>query len=380
MALEQSSMMLASSPVAALAVRDETTLTPHERSLLRNRALDNFVHYARFSTPRTQLFLAKVYRDREFLGLAPVTKIVRHPSAKLLQPEVPWLLRTVLGPFTKQTTYMVDSAFLGYQYASPFFCGRAGDVPVVRQCLCDHLKQKKDADNVWISEPCSDPAWYRANGFEVVGTLPMVHVKVEGHATLASYLAALGKKRRKSFRRDRNLAEAHGTSIEWFAGPIPGDVLRAMHGCLLQSAARNTLCVPYEDLLNDRTAFLEQDQQALVARVNGSVAGFFSFFANGDTLQQCHGGFDYQCSLRVKAYPNLINAAIEHAIQRGFKWVTLGPLNNEAKRRAGTHRMPMMASLWCRSALLRFFMRKWLVRKLQVYAGEPVPEGFPGKG
>jgi hypothetical protein len=289
------------------------------------------------------------------------------------------LLRKVLEPFTKLTTYMVDSAFLGYQCAYPFFCGKPGDVPVVRQCLCEHLKQKKDADNVWISEPCSDPAWYRANGFEVVGILPMVHVKVEGHATIASYLAALGKKRRKNFRRDRKLAEAHGTSIEFFAGTIPGDVLQAMHGCLLQSAARSTLCVPYEDLLNDRAAFMGQDQQALVARVNGSVVGFFSFFTNGDTLQQCHGGFDYQRSLQVKAYPNLINAAIEHAIQRGCKWITLGPLNNEAKRRAGTHLMPMMASLWCRSALLRFFMRKWLLRKLQVYAGELAPGDFPWK-
>src|SRR5262249_59243867 len=92
-------------------------------------------------------------------------------------------------------------------------------------------------------------------------------------------------------RRDRNLAEAHGTAIEFFAGTIPGGVLQAMHGCLLQSAARSTLCVPYEDLLNDKAAFMEQDQQALVARVNGSVVGFFSFFSKRDTLQQCHGGF-----------------------------------------------------------------------------------------
>ena len=262
-ALEQSNMVLAGSPVAALEVRDEITFAPREKSVIQPGP-GQFCSLARFSTPRTQLFLAKVYGDGDFLGLAPVSKIIRHPSTKLLQPKVPWLLRKALGPFTRQTTYMVDSAFLGYQYASPFFCGKAGDVPVVRQCICDHLKQKKDADNVWISEPCSDPASYRANGFDVVGILPMIHVKVEGHATIASFLATLGKKRRKSFRQDRNLAKAHGTSIELFTGPIPDDVLQAMHGCLLQSAVLNKLCVPYEDLLNNKAAFMEQEQQALV--------------------------------------------------------------------------------------------------------------------
>jgi hypothetical protein len=37
----------------------------------------------------------------------------------------------------------------------------------------------------------------------------------------------------------------------------------------------------------------------------------------------------------IKAYPNLIHAALEYAIESGYREVTLGPLNNEAKRRAG---------------------------------------------
>ena len=102
----------------------------------------------------------------------------------------------------------------------------------------------------------------------------------------------------------------------------------------------------------------------------GRLVGFFSFIPNDPALQQCHGGFDYEGSHQVRAYANLINAAVEHAITGGFQRVTLGPLNNETKRRAGTHLMPVMVSLWCRSRLSRLLLRRFFLRNFQVYTGD----------
>ena len=62
---------------ATLSVRDEAALAPRERERLGRRpTLDNCAHFARHSTKHTQLFFVKIYRGTDFLGLAPVTKIV----------------------------------------------------------------------------------------------------------------------------------------------------------------------------------------------------------------------------------------------------------------------------------------------------------------
>lgn len=58
-----------------------------------------------------------------------------------------------------------------------------------------------------------------------------------------------------------------------------------------------------------------------------------------------------------------------HVDLSGHKSV-MGPLNNETKRRAGTHLMPMTTSLWCRDAMFRFLMRKFFLENFQVYVGD----------
>jgi hypothetical protein len=81
-----------------LTVRDEISLTPEEREALGNKStLDNFAHYAKYSSAKTQLLFAKVYRGDEFLGLAPVVKLVKHKTTELLRPEK----RKWMGPVEK---------------------------------------------------------------------------------------------------------------------------------------------------------------------------------------------------------------------------------------------------------------------------------------
>ena len=179
----------------------------------------------------------------------------------------------------------------------------------------------------------------------------------------------LEQKRRKNWRSDRRVFEREGGRFELHAPPLTPELVRTLHGCLRQSAEKNAeLTVPYEDLMLHPGAFAEGRLTAVVARVGGQVAGFFAGFRNGDVFQQCHGGFNYAHAHRLKAYPNLINASIEHAISLGCRELTMGPLNNEAKRRAG-RLMPMMASWWSRSALDRFLMRRLLLERMQVYQG-----------
>jgi hypothetical protein len=356
-------------------VRDEISLTPQERDALGNKStLDNFAHYAKYATAKTQLFFAKVYAGDEFLGLAPITKLVKHPSTALLRPAARWWMGPVFGLLARKTTYMVDPAFLAFEYASPFFCPNRQHETLVRTAVSDHLQRKPDVDTVWLAEPRRDPAWAEGHGYDCFSILPMVHVDLANHRTIESYRAALSKKRRRNWRAERQLFDGQGGTLEFHDAPIARDILECMHACLLQSAARSSLCVPFEDVLNSRDALLSQDQRVLIARVDGQIVGFFSFFSNGEVMQQCHGGFDYAAAHRVKAYANLIQAAIEHALTHGYRRLTLGPLNNETKRRAGSHQMPMMASIWCRDAISRFIVRKLFLKNFQVYVGEDEQE------
>ena len=352
-----------------LVVREETTLSREENAQLENTALENFAHYARYSTDRSILFFAKVYRGDAFVGLAPVLKIVKNRSTNLLKPAAKRWLGPILGPLSRKTTYMVDSAFLAFQYATPFFCPNQDDQDAVRRCVTDHLKAKDDVDNVWIAEPPGDTAWAHQNGFETFMMLPMVHADVAGHTTIDSFLASLSKKRRKNYRQDRKCFEDHGVTIQHHEPPLTAYLAEQLHQQVINSAHHNDIAVPYEDLQNHKQAFLTQKQHALVATLDGAVIGFFSFFPNGDTIQQCHGGFDYAKSLQTKAYHNLMNAAIELAIEYGYQRVSFGPLNNETKRRAGTDLMPVKANLWCREGLTRLVTKMLFIKNFQVYTG-----------
>jgi hypothetical protein len=367
-----------------LTVRDEISLTPEEREALGNKStLDNFAHYAKYSSAKTQLLFAKVYRGDEFLGLAPVVKLVKHKTTELLRPEKRKWMGPVFGRLSKKTTYMVDSAFLAFEYRNPFFCPNEQDEETVRTAISNHLQKKTDVDTVLLTEPQRDTAWAKRHGYDCFSVSPMVHVDLSGYTTVESYIAALSRKRRKNWRADRKTFDENGGTLGFYDAPIPPAVLEEMHACLLKSASLNGLCVPYEDVQNSKQAFFGQDQRTLVAKVGGKVTGFFSFFPNGEALQQCHGGFNYDDSHRVKAYANLINAAIEHAINHGFKRLTMGPLNNETKRRAGSHLMPVMASLWCRDAIGRFVTRKLFLKNFQIYMGDAhaeLAQPFEGPG
>lgn len=366
-------------PIApeTLTVRDEDTLAPQERNALGNKStLDNFSHYAKYSTTKTQLFFSKVYRNNEFLGLAPVTKLVKHKSTELLRPEKRRWMGPVFGFFSKKTTYMVDSSFLAFEYRSPFFCTNEQNEEVVRSAISNHLQKKSDVDTVLMAEPLRDTSWAIRHGYDCFSIPPMVHVDLSGHKTVESYLAALSRKRRKNWLADRKLFNENGGTFEFYDMPIPSFILKEMHSCLQKSASQNILCIPFEDVQNSKHAFFGQNQQALVAKVNGKIVGFFSFFPNGKIMQQCHGGFDYDTSHKVKAYANLVNIAIEHAINHDFERLTMGPLNNETKRRAGTHLMPVMASIWCSNAISRFFIRKLFLKNFQIYIGDAHKESI----
>lgn len=337
--------------------------------MLDEPILDLFVHHARYSTPRTQLFLAKVYRDGEFLGLAPVVRLAKRPFSDTLHPRRRRWMGPTLGRLIKKTTYFVDTAFLAYSWRSPFFLVDPANEEAVRNAVSDHLQSKPDADNVWIMLTEADADWAMRRGYAAFRIIPMVHVKTGGFASMDDYVHSLSKKRRKNFRVDQAAWEKAGAALEVLEAPIAPEIIDAMHRLLCASAKRSTFVVPYEDVMIDKTALAEQEQAVLLARVAGQVVGFMSFIANGSSFQQCHGGFDYKQSLDGKAYHNLIYYAIDHAIRHGFDQLTMGPLNNETKRRTGTALMPVAAGLWCRSPLDTFLTRKRLIPKFQVYTG-----------
>ena len=270
---------------AHYVVREETWLSEEQRDAFGNAALDNFVHYAQFSTPRLVLFFVKVFRQGRFLGLSPVIKIIKNKSTNLLRASARRWAGPLLGPLSRKTTYMLDTAFMGFQYVTPIFCVDPAHEPSVRNCIFEHLKSKKEVDNIWIAEPAGDLTWAAQNGFESFDTLPSVQVRVAGYANIENYLASLSKKRRKNFRQDRRPFDQHGVTIDYFEPPLPPNLKADMHRCLVRSAENNAkhhdLVVPFEDLQIHRQAFLTQPQHSLVARVGEQVIGFFSFLPNG---------------------------------------------------------------------------------------------------
>ncbi|MEM9659791.1 MAG: GNAT family N-acetyltransferase, partial [Planctomycetota bacterium] len=275
-----------------------------------------------------------------------------------------------------------DTAFLAYDHVSPFFC-RGVDRAAVKQAVSDFLKSQRRIDTVWISEPLGEAAWAREQGYDQLLSLPMVHVELDGCQTLDEYAARLSKKRRRNFRHDREQFAAAGAVVERHEGPLNPDqaptdseraarkkLLAELLKCLAASAAHSELTVPYNNVLTDAEAFADQRQTVLVARVDGRAVGFMSFLTDGDRLLQCHGGLDYQRSHEVLAYHNLIYAGIELAIERGCRVMSMGPLNNETKRRAGTHLRPMVSSLWNRWPADRLIARKLFIKNFEVFTGE----------
>ena len=172
--------------------------------------------------------------------------------------------------------------------------------------------------------------------------------------------------------------EENGGSIDLVTPPLAEDLACQLHQLLTKSAVNNRrhhdLAVPFEDVQIHREAFLTQQQHVLVAKVSERPVGFFGFFSNGDVMHQCHGGFDYDLTLKTKAYHNVMNGAIQHAIEEGYSRVTFGPLNNETKRRIGTEFAPVNAHLWSREKLVGIMSKLLFIPNFQVYCGPAVTD------
>ncbi len=288
-------------------------------------------------------------------------------------------LGPILGPLARKTTLLVDTSFLAYDDRSPFFSLPDANRSAVKMAISKFLKAQRRVDSVWIAEPPAEASWAAREGYYQFQTLPMVHVELGGCTSLDDYAASLSKKRRRNFRHERDAFAAAGATIERHEGPLVdrADLVEQMLACLRASAVHSAFTVPYNDVLTDPQAFAAQRQTALVARVAGRVVGFMSFLEDGGRLMQCHGGLDYDRSLDVQAYHNLIYAGVELAIERRCRLMSMGPLNNETKRRAGTALRPMVASLWNRNPVDALVARKVFIKNFEAYCGEAtdaVPE------
>lgn len=338
---------------------------------LGGRSLANFAHFLRFSRAKsTELYFVRVRNEDQVVALVPTVRLSKRKATDMLRPELRRWLGPTLGVVARKTTWLLDTAFLAYDYASPFYCRPAMDRQRIKLAVADFLKKQKSVDTLWIAEPPAETSWAREAGFDHFYTLPMVHVSLDGITSLDDYLASLSKKRRRNFRCERETFAKGGATIEQKEGPLEDPLLEQLHKLLQQSELNSRLIVPYNDVLIDRDAFAQQAQTLLIAKLHDRPVGFISFIEAEDRLLQCHGGLDYEHSHEVQAYHNLIYAAIEYAIARGLSHFSMGPLNNETKRRAGTQLLPMVANLWNRNPVDALFARKFFIKNFDVYQGE----------
>lgn len=365
---------------SAAAVNLQTSIGPladdEIESLGQANLLRNAQHFGPYSTRDTELFWVRVEQDGQFAAAVPVVRLRKRRATDMLRDPVRRWLGPVLGPVAKKTTLLVDTAFLAYDDRSPF--RRVGDVdPLpIKLAVSAFLRAQRGVDTVWISEPADSAGWARqtdhpaAKGYQQFYTLPMVHVATAGHETLAQYVASLSKKRRRNFRHERAQFEQAGGRFETHRGPLSQPLLDELLRCLRASAAHSQFVVPYNDVLTAPAAFAAQRQTVIAARVDGSVVGFMSLIDDGQRLYQCHGGLDYGRSHEVYAYHNLIYRAIEVAIEGRLSVLSMGPLNNETKRRAATDLKPIVASLWNRNPGDRLAARVFFAKNFEVYRGE----------
>ncbi|HYO25664.1 MAG TPA: GNAT family N-acetyltransferase [Lacipirellulaceae bacterium] len=335
--------------------------------------------YAPFSTPDTELFWAKAYEAERLVAVAPVGRLRRRKATDMLRQPLRKWLGLVLGPLARKTTLLVDTAFMAYDACSPFFTAPGVDRPEVKRAISNFLKRQRRVDTIWISEPPEEATWAATERYAQFHTLPMVQVVVEGCTKLDDYLATLSRNRRRNFRRERETFAKAGGVIDLWEGVI-GDnpaLHREVMACLEASAAHSQFTVPYNDVLTAPAAIAALRQTVLTARVGGKVVGFMSCLQDGDRLMQCHGGLNYVESHEVKAYHNLISYAIELAIARRCRVLTLGPMTNETKKRAGGRFRPIVSSLWNKLPGDRLVAQKLFIKNFEVYRGalgEPQPE------
>jgi len=354
-------------------VAGETTLTASERATVgAGEAVAACGGYFPHSTQNTELFWAKAYDGNQLVGAAPVVRLRKRKATDLLkQPQRKWL-GLLLGPFARKTTLLVDTAFMAYDACSPFMTAAGADRAAVKRAMSDFFKAQRKVDTIWISEPPDEAEWAASEKYAQFHTLPMVQVVVQGCGSLDQYLATVSRNHRRNFRRERELFAKSAARIEIYEGVI-GDnptVHRAIMACLEASAAHSQFTVPYNDVLTHPDAIAALRQTVLTAHLGDKVVGFMSCLQDGDRLMQCHGGLNYVESHEIKAYHNLISRAIELAIERHCRVLTLGPMTNETKRRAGGRFRPIVSSMWNRLPGDRLVAQKLFIKNFEVYRGE----------
>jgi hypothetical protein len=358
---------------ASLRVAAEKTLSPQERAAVGGgETLATCQVYFPFSTSDTELFWAKAYERERLVGVAPVVRLRKRKATDMLRQPVRKWLGPVLGPLSRKTTLLVDTAFMAYDARSPFFTATNVDRLAVKRAISKFLKTQKKVDTVWISEPPEEAEWAASEKYHQFHTLPMVQVPVNDFNSLDEYVAALTRNRRRNFKRDRELFSSRGGMIQEYRGVIGEnpELHRQVMACLGASGANTKFNVPYNDVLTHPDAIARLFQIVLTAHLDGQVIGFMSLLEDGSRLMQCHGGLDYKRSHEVKAYHNLISAAIELAIKLQLEVLTLGPMTNETKRRAGGQFRPIVSSLWNKLPGDRFFAKKVFSKNFEVYRGE----------
>jgi hypothetical protein len=333
--------------------------------------LANFTFFMTHSSPGTQLFLAKVFAESQLVAVVPVVRLLKRKSTDMLRPPLKRWLGLLFGPLAKKTTLLVDTAFLAYDDRSPFHFHNSSttseaDRLAIKRAVSDFLKAQRGVHTVWITEPADESSWAAGEGYDCFGILPMVHVPLQDCHSMDQYVASLSKKRRRNYRSERARFVEVGATIDFIQGPLEENLAAQLQVCLNASARRSALEVPYNDVLTDPKAFQAQSQMIFVARMESQVIGFMGFLADGDRLLQCHGGLDYQRSYQAQAYHNLFYAAIEYAVENGYQRLTMGPLNNETKRRLGQELKPMTACLWNRYPLDALIARKLFIKNFEV--------------
>lgn len=331
----------------------------------------NFSFFAKYSRPSTELFWAIASDAQGAVGAAPVVRLGKRAATAMLRAPVRrWL--GWLGPLARKTTLLVDTAFMAYDERTPFVCRANGDSLRIKGAIVAHLQTLRGVDAIWITEPESLAGWLMPLEFQQFYTLPMAQIGIEAYASMSEYVDNMSKKRRRNYRRELEQFEQAHAAIRFYDGPLGqhARIAGQMQACLEASAAHSQLEAPYNDVLTDASAFAHQDQFALAAEIDGQVIGFMSFLQEGTRLLQCHGGLDYDKSHQALAYHNLIYAAIKLGMERKCRRLSLGPLNNETKRRAATELRPMVASLWNRNLVDRRLAAAFFVRNFAVYQGD----------
>ncbi len=360
-------------PPSQFRVAADAKLTAAERAQVgAGEAVAACTEYFPYSTRDTEMFWAKAYDGERLVAVAPVVRLRKRKATDLLRQPLRKWLGLLLGPLARKTTLLLDTAFMAYDACSPFLTTPGVDRDAVKREISAFLKKQKKVDTIWISEPPEDAAWAADQGYAQFHTLPMVQVVLEGCDTLDQYLATLSRNRRRNFRRERDTFTKAGATIDVYEGII-GDnpeLHAAVMACLDASAAHSQFTVPYNDVLTCPGAIASLRQIVLTARLNGKVVGFMSCLEDGDRLMQCHGGLNYVESHEIKAYHNLISAAIELALTRGCLVLTLGPMTNETKKRAGGRFRPIVSSMWNKLPGDRLVARKLFIKNFEVYRGE----------